>query len=47
MADIDASGRVRPQRFGAALCAAGLTLSFLEYWLLNYCAFPLFDTVFI
>lgn len=38
---------MRHEGRGVALCAAGLTLSFLEYWLLNYCAFPLFDTVFI
>lgn len=28
-------------------CAAALLLVFTEYWLLNYCAFPLFDTVFV
>ena len=30
-----------------ALCAVALALTFAEYWLLNYCAFPLFDTVFV
>ena len=27
-------------------CTVALLLVFTEYWLLNYCAFPLFDTVF-
>ena len=34
-----------PQRL--ARCLVALTLTFCEYWLLNYCAFPLFDGVFI
>ncbi len=29
------------------LCALALTLTFSEYWLLNYSAFPLFDLIFI
>ena len=29
------------------LCGVALVLTFCEYWLLNYCAFPLFDGVFI
>ncbi len=28
-------------------CALALTLTFSEYWLLNYSAFPLFDLIFI
>lgn len=27
-------------------CALALTLTFSEYWLLNYSAFPLFDLIF-
>ena len=42
-------GCARERRGGAsvAACTLGLVLSFAEYWLLNYCAFPLFDTVFV
>ncbi|MDJ1650605.1 MULTISPECIES: helix-turn-helix transcriptional regulator [Gordonibacter] len=29
------------------LCTIALAVSFAEYWLLNYCAFPLFDSVYI
>lgn len=44
-AHLSGAGR---QTIGAmALRLLALTLSFLEYWLLNYYAFPLFDTVFI
>lgn len=32
-----------PKRSG--VCFGALVLMFTEYWLLNYCAFPLFDTV--
>ena len=37
----DREGRGRILR-----CTVALLLVFTEYWLLNYCAFPLFDTVF-
>lgn len=35
------------RRSAAIACMVALTLVFSEYWLLNYSAFPLFDTVFI
>ncbi len=35
-----------PDRGRLVRCTVALTLTFAEYWLLNYCAFPLFDTVF-
>lgn len=37
----------REKDVATAACALALTLTFSEYWLLNYSAFPLFDFVFI
>lgn len=38
-------GIERAQAKRAAACFAALVFVFAEYWLLNYCAFPLFDAV--
>lgn len=37
----------REKDIATVVCALALTLTFSEYWLLNYSAFPLFDLVFI
>lgn len=44
---ISCDGQPGSSMMRVAACSAALMLVFSEYWLLNYCAFPLFDSVFI